>query len=136
MKNGIEVAREVVLGSMLNEHRFEDSLGDIDMFAWTRCVVFTLLRVNDCLLENIVTLTARWGSFPQEYILANSSPAMLLHHLVCCMDYPFTATFWHSSSRPMSRRHSRAAIFVMCARGVLAVPGAEANMTPFNPFSS
>jgi len=92
MKNGIEAAREVVLRSVMNEDRFEDSLRDIYVFAWTRCIVVTLLRVNDRLLENIVILTARLGSFPQEYILANSSPAMLLHHLVCCMQFPFTAT--------------------------------------------
>jgi hypothetical protein len=136
MKNGTEAARKVILGSVLNEYRFEDSLRDIDVFAGTCCIVITLLRVKDCILENSVLPTARWGSFPHEYILANSSPAMLLHHLVCCMESPFTATFWHTSSRPMSRRHSRAAIFVMCARGVSAVPGAEANMSPFNPFSN
>ncbi len=80
-------------------------------------------------------LTALCGSFPHEYILANSSPAMLRHHLVCCMLSLGTATFKHSSSRPMSRKHSRAAMLVMCALGVFAVLGVDATIIPFSPGS-
>ena len=58
---------------------------------------------------------------------------MLRHHLVCCMLSLGTATFKHSSSRPISRKHSRAAMLVMCALGVSAVLGVDAIIIPFNP---
>jgi hypothetical protein len=64
---------------------------------------------------------------------ANSSPVMLLHHLVCCIEPRGTATFKQASSSPMSRRHSSAAMFVICARGVSAVWGVAASMMPFIP---
>ena len=84
--------------------------------------------------RSIQILTAREGSFPHEYILANSSPAILRHHLVCCIQSPFTATLIHSSSRPISRKHSSAAMFVICARGVSAVLGVAASIRPLSPM--
>lgn len=39
----------------------------------------------------------------------------------------------HFLSSPMSRRHSRAAMLVMCARGVSAHPGAAEIMMPVRP---
>jgi hypothetical protein len=37
-------------------------------------------------------LTILPGSFPQEYIRPNSSPVILLHHRVCNIHSPFTAS--------------------------------------------
>jgi hypothetical protein len=133
-ENGsIKSAREPIPGRMLDENRLEDSLRNIDMCARTGSIVVALGKSAWACLRMIGPRTARWGSFPHEYILANSSPAILLHQRVCCIESPLTATFLHSSSRPMSRRHSNAAIFVMWARGVSAVLGVAASMMPFNP---
>jgi hypothetical protein len=56
-----------------------------------------------------------------------STPARVLHGVT------FTAALLHVSSSPMSRRYSRAAIFVMCARGVSAVVGVDASIMPSRP---
>ena len=92
----------------------------------------TISRISNSSIQSL--LTARAGSFPQEYMRANSSPVMLRHHRVCCIEPRGTATFKHASSSPMSRRHSIAAAFVMCARGVSAVLGVAASMIPFSPI--
>jgi len=79
-------------------------------------------------------LTWRLGSLPQEYVLAYSSPAILLHQRVCAIHVaPSAAASIQASSRPMSRRHSRAAAFVMCAHGVSAVVAASPIIMPFRP---
>ncbi len=134
----IKSTREAIIYSMVNEDRLEDGLRDIDMFAGRGCIIIALgtMSMAPALPQPRQIgkgLTALCGSFPHEYILANSSPAILRHHLVCCIQSPFTATCRHSCSRPISRRHSRAAMFVICALGVSAVPGVAASMMPFKP---
>ena len=75
----------------------------------------------------------RSGWLPHEWILANSSPAIVRHQRVCCIQSPDVAFFMHSASRPISRKHSNAAGFVMCARGSFDVPEAFATTIPMRP---
>jgi len=92
-------------------------------------------HINTVYVQQFATsLTALCGSFPHKF-LANSSPAMLRHHLVCFMQSLGTATFKHSSSRPMSCKHSRAAMLVICDLGVSAVLGVDAIIIPFKSRS-
>ena len=49
------------------------------------------------------------------------------------MQSPEVEFLRHSSARPMSRRHSKAAGLVMWARGSFDVPGALAMRIPFRP---
>ena len=65
--------------------------------------------------------TFRAGSFPQDQSRQYSSPKNDSTQRVCNIALCGVATSAHFLSRSMSRRHSSAATFVMCARGVLAV---------------
>lgn len=121
--------------SMADKDGFEKCLGDVNVFAGTRGIVISLRQSSAGYPALPVSiLTARAGSFPQEYIRANSSPVMLLHHLVCCIEARGTATFKHASSSPISRKHSSAAMLVIWARGVSAVYGVAASIIPLSPF--
>jgi hypothetical protein len=132
-EGGVEAALKAVMGCMANKDGFEVGLWNIDVATGTSGIVISLLRLERPNIYARVTHTALAGSLPHEYTLANSSPTMLRHHLVCCMQSPFTAIVLHSSSRSISRKHSSAAMFIMCARGVSAVLGVAANIMPFNP---
>lgn len=103
------------------------------MLARTCGIIVALNLSTHILLHYCLRLTILWGSFPQEYILANSSPVMVRHQRVCFMLSFFTATLIQSPSNPMSRKHSSAAIFVIWALGVSAVLGVEASISPFKP---
>ena len=78
-KCGIETAVEAVKCGIPNEDRFEQGLRKVDRVAGTRHLVVTLyVEVRSSLAHwSLETITFLFGSCPQEWIRAYSSPAML-----------------------------------------------------------
>ena len=131
---GVEAACKAVRARVADENGLEEGLWEVDVVARAGRVVVSLPTDRQpwtqCLLWRS-DITLRAGSLPQEYALATSSPAMLRTHLVCSIPSLGAACLIHSSSSPRSRKHSSAAIFVMCALGVVAHPGVAPIIIPF-----
>lgn len=113
LQGGAEAHLEPRLCRSADQDRLEEGLREIDRVTRARPFVVALSGYENPAMSRRIPavpgglrLTFRLGSLPQEYRRVYSSPAMLWHHLVCIMQFPFVETCSMSGCSLMSRRHS------------------------------